>query len=132
MNNKTIEKLRELANNNPDFAPILEKEFPEIIDNTPYVISGSLFMKQDKIKYIYSIIYKNNVFKIINIKFNKQWQGEIKATNAEAFLPKEYFLNKSDFSKLLKQSGYNIKNVRLISNLDINKLHEHLFDPYKI
>lgn len=40
----TIDRIKRLRDNNPDFAKVLEKEFPEIIDKEPYVVNGTLFM----------------------------------------------------------------------------------------
>jgi hypothetical protein len=123
----TIEKLKKLRDENPALADAIEKEFPEIIDNEPYVYSGALFMKKQYDSNIYEVLLQDDYFVIRNIKDNKHWSGKQNTSNPKNDYNKRY-LTKKDFIKLLSQSSVSPDYVAFIDREHLQNLHTELFN----
>lgn len=125
---EVLNRLKELRNNNPDLKEILETKFPEIIDNTPFIYSGTIFMKKEYPKNLYTLLYKNDEFFIKNIKNNIQSTYTCLATNDNLSKIEKAYLNKNDFNKLLKLSATKLSNIAILSSKDLNFIHKSLFN----
>ena len=119
-----IDKLKKLRDENPNFADVIEKEFPEIIDNEPFVYSGTLFMRKQNRCEIFCLYWNivEQAFKVKAIKDNEDWHCTQKSTSKE-----ETYLSKKDFSTLLNKAGVNIKNISIIIDKDLQNLHKTIF-----
>lgn len=119
-------KLKQLRDDNPDFAKAIENKFPEIISEEPFIMNNGLFMKQQYDDTIYHLITVDGKFAVRTLKYNSIWTGRIKATNEHVHGQIAY-LNKHDFNILLRDSGYSITQVRVLEISDIIDLHIKLF-----
>lgn len=130
METTILNRLKKLKENNPDLKEILEDKFPELIEKTPFIFAGQVFMKKQYPANLYTLIYANNRFTVINIKDNKKWSGYIPATNSDKVeLHNDApFLNEWDFNLLLKESSLSIKSIRRIPRTDLEELHNKLFN----
>ena len=127
--NTIIKKLKKLRDENPALVDAIEKEFPEIIDKTPFITSNTLFMKKENVNTLYQLSFRNNVFTIINLSYNKTWKGDIKPSNIhECTSISDYYLNQSDFKKLLKKSYVKLNNLRIINNTNLSLMYRNLFN----
>ena len=130
MKTEIKERLQKLAENNPDFAPILEREFPEIIDNLPFVIPNFLFLREGYKASLYALRLKEhtNIFYIENLISGRSWSGKIEATG----FSRGYYLSRNDFKRLLKQAGIKLGSIVGISPEALKKLHYSSFNRVTI
>lgn len=121
-----IERLKELRDNNPNFARVIEKEFPEILNKEPYMESNQtvLFMKEQYSLSLYCLFYEDGYFKIKNLKNNAEWSTKAKAIES---LPHSY-LRVCDFEEMIKASGTGVGNIRIVKAGRLKQLHSELFN----
>jgi len=124
-----VENLKELHLCNPDWRRALEKKFPMLVDRTPFVKRGQLFMRKSYESILYAVCLDEfSNFYIKNVKDDKDWCHKTRATNDSDYACKnDLFLCRNDFDALLKKSGVRVKSIAKVSTGQINGLHNELF-----
>lgn len=131
INMELLKRLQILRDTNPDLKDLLEKQFPEIIDKSPFIRSGTLFIKKQYPKNLYVLLCADNYFFVKNVKDNKNWATKIRPTNfkpEDLVIFEEYYLNKYDFNKLLKSSSSSLHTISILSDKDLEFIHTALFN----
>lgn len=123
----TIEKLKKLRDNNPNFADAIENEFPEIVDNEPFIMVNSLFMRRDYTSNMYHLNYSDGFFYVTNLRDDKRWQTKVHPSNPDANNFKDYYLTKNDFKALLKASGIKLDTIRLVDYDILKHMHNVVY-----
>lgn len=123
---KTIDKIKRLRDNNPDFADILEREFPEIVNDEPYVYANALFMVSQQREAIYMLTLESYKFTIKNLRYDKPWKAS-RFTPVSGDNSIGAYLTKKDFKSMLKNSGVKLENIEIINKVDLQSLHDELF-----
>jgi hypothetical protein len=125
-------KLMQIIEDNPTFASVLEREFPDIVDIKPYVWANNLFMRGSMDKGLYQVKYHvgNNAFSVLNLINGNVWSHVVKATNVNTNPHEaEAFLSKSDFARLVGKAGIGSEKIKLVSNSALRVMHHNIFNP---
>lgn len=122
-----LDRIKQLRDNNPNFAKVLEESFPEIRNINPLLQTNEnlLFMRKGYNTTIYVLYYdkKTNRFKIRNLHTGQNWTSE--GTPTESF-PYNY-LSVYDFESMCKESMVKRNSIRFLNNKEIKKIYDNLF-----
>lgn len=120
-----LDRLRILSGKNPDLTDLLEEKFPEIVDKSPFVYSGQLFLKRTQQQNIYVLQYQSYEFQIVNVRSCKPWSKTCHASNHHdaTSCGQKAYLTKADFKDLIKKSNVTLDNFKIIHDSMIEEMY---------
>lgn len=124
-----LDRLRKLKERNPDIADVIDQHFPEVVDDSPFIMVNGLFVRKNisGTTYLYQLLHRDRGLIVKCLSQDRYWSHHVKATNNDScIVEKDLYLNEFDFKALLKKSGVSFDSIYLVTVEDICKVHSYL------